>query len=49
VAAGAGVVVCAKAEPARKSEAESARAAAREEIVIMEVPRKERKTGKLAP
>src|ERR1700757_1869263 len=37
-AAGAGVVVCAKAEPSSRSEAASARPAAREEIVIMEAP-----------
>src|ERR1700749_3237231 len=43
VAAGAAagaVEVCAKAAPANRSEAASARPAAREDIVIMEAPRK---------
>ena len=49
-AAGAGVVVvCAKAEPASRSEAASARPAVREEIVIMEAPRKIEKGSNLAP
>src|SRR5262249_10772973 len=37
-AAGAGVWVCAKAEPASRSDAASARPAVREEVVIMEAP-----------
>src|SRR6202000_653145 len=48
VAAGAAagaVEVCAKAAPANSSEVASARVAAREDIVIMEAPRKNRERG----